>query len=84
MTSTSIDLSKNTDPLIVDCLKAIKNVAKKMDIDFFVVGAVVRDLILGQLYGLSTGLKTMDIDIGIMVTDWKHYQKMKVGDIYRR
>jgi len=75
MTSTSIDLSKNTDPLIVDCLKAIKNVAKKMDIDFFVVGAVVRDLILGQLYGLSTGLKTMDI--GIIVTNWKHYQKMK-------
>jgi hypothetical protein len=40
MTSTSIDLSKNTDPLIVDCLKAIKNVAKKMDIGFFVVAAV--------------------------------------------
>jgi len=76
MTSTLIDLSKNTDPLIVDCLKAIKNVAKKMAIDFFVMGAVVRDLILGRLYGLSTGLKTMDIDIGIMVTDWKHYQKI--------
>jgi predicted nucleotidyltransferase len=55
-----------------------------MDIDFFVVGAVVRDLILGQLYGLSTGLKTMDIDIAIIVTDWKHNQKLKVGDIYRR
>jgi len=48
-----------------------------MDIDFFVVGAVVRDLILGQLYALSTDHKTMDIDIGIIVTGWKHYKKIK-------
>ncbi|MBL7196115.1 MAG: hypothetical protein ISS64_07460 [Desulfobacterales bacterium] len=72
-----IDLSKNTDPLIANCLKAIKSVAEELDIDFFVVGAVVRDLILGQLYGLPTGLETKDIDLGITVKDWEHYQKMK-------
>jgi predicted nucleotidyltransferase len=77
MTSISIDLSKKTDPLIANCLKAIKNIAEELDIDFFVVGAVVRDLILGQLYGLPTGLETRDIDLGITVRDWEHYQKLK-------
>lgn len=69
MTNILIDLSKNTDPLIANCLKAIKNIAEELAIDFFVVGAVVRDLILGQLYGLPTGLETKDIDLGITVTD---------------
>ncbi|RLB80933.1 MAG: hypothetical protein DRH17_10575 [Deltaproteobacteria bacterium] len=77
MTNILIDLSKNTDPLIANCLKAIKNVAGELDIDFFVMGAVVRDLILGQLYGLPTGLETKDIDLGITVKDWEHYQEMK-------
>lgn len=77
MTGTLIDLSKNIDPLIADCLRAIKAVAEDLDIDFFVVGAVVRDLVLGQLYGLPTGLETKDIGLGVNVTDWKHYQKMK-------
>lgn len=77
MTSISIDLSKNTDPVITDCIKAVKNAADDLEIDFFVVGATARDLILGQYYGLPTGLKTMDIDLGITVIDWEHYEKMK-------
>lgn len=78
MTSISIDLSKNTDPVTTDCIKAIKIVADDLEIDFFIVGAAARDLILGQYYSLPTGLKTRDIDIGITVIDWEHYEKMKV------
>jgi len=63
MTSISIDLSKTTDPVIADCIKAVKNVADDLGINFFVVGAAARDLILGQYYGLPTGLKTRDIDL---------------------
>jgi len=29
MTNISIDLSKNTDPIIADCIKVIKNVAEE-------------------------------------------------------
>ena len=56
MMSISIDLSKNTDPVIADCIKAVKKGADDLGIDFFVVGAAARDLILGQYYGLPTGL----------------------------
>ncbi len=77
MTNISIDLSKNTDPIIADCIKVIKNVAEELEIDFFVVGAAARDLILGQFYDLPTGMVTKDIDIGITVSNWKHYQKIK-------
>jgi predicted nucleotidyltransferase len=77
MTSISIDLSKNIDPVIVDCIKSVKNVADDLGIDFFVVGAAARNLILGQYYGLPTGLQTRDIDLGITVIDWKLYEKMK-------
>jgi len=75
MTNISIDLSKNTDPIIADCIKVIKNVAEDLEINFFVVGAAARDLILGQFYDLPTGMVTKDIDIGITVSSWEHYQK---------
>ncbi len=77
MTSISIDLSKDIDPDIVDCIKAVKNDADDLGIDFFIVGAAARDLILGQYYGLPTGVKTRDIDFGITVIDWEQYEKMK-------
>ncbi len=46
MTSISIDLSKNTDPVITDCIKAVKNAADDLEIDFFVVGATAYPVIL--------------------------------------
>jgi predicted nucleotidyltransferase len=77
MTNISIDLSQKIDPLVADCLNDIKKVAEALDIGFFAVGAVVRDLILGLHYNIPTGLKTRDIDLGITVVDWEHYGKIK-------
>ena len=50
MTNLSIDLSKNCDQLTIDCLEEISDQAKELNMDFFVVGALVRILILEQHY----------------------------------
>ena len=77
MTNSSIDLSKNCDQLTIDCLTDLSYEAKELNIDFFVVGALVRILILEKYYNLPIGVATLDLDIGITVTDWEHYKKLK-------
>ncbi len=52
--------------------------------DFFVVGALVRILILEQYYNISTGVATLDIDIAITVVDWEHYEKLRGSLIFSR
>jgi predicted nucleotidyltransferase len=77
MTNISIDLSKNCDPLVIGCLSDLNHAAKDLDIEFLVVGALARILILEQYYHLPTGVATLDLDIGISVVDWAHYKKLK-------
>ncbi|MFZ2632284.1 MAG: hypothetical protein WA017_17465 [Desulfosalsimonadaceae bacterium] len=50
--------------------------------DFFVVGALVRILILEHYYHISTGVATLDIDIAITVADWSHYEKLRNSLIF--
>jgi len=82
MTSLSIDLSKNCDQLTIDCLEEISNQANALNMDFFVVGALVRILILEQYYKIPIGVATLDIDIAITMVDWKHYEKLKESLIF--
>jgi predicted nucleotidyltransferase len=82
MKNSSIDLSKKCDQSIISCLTEIRDQAEKMNMDFVVVGALVRILILEQYYNLSTGVATRDIDIGITVIDWDHYEKLRNSLIF--
>ncbi|MBC2713712.1 MAG: hypothetical protein HF978_00175 [Desulfobacteraceae bacterium] len=84
MTNSSIDLSKNCDQSTIDCLTDLNYKARELNMDFFVVGAQVRILILEQYYKISTDVATLDIDIGIAVIDWAHYTKLKESLILNR
>lgn len=77
MTNLSIDLSKNCDPATIDCLTEIRYHARELNMDFFVVGALVRILILEQHYKIPIGVATLDIDIAITVVDGNHYEKLR-------
>lgn len=77
MTNTSINLSKLCDPSTRDCLTVIRDQAGSLNTDFFVVGALVRILVLERYYNISTGVGTLDIDIGMTVIDWAHYEKLR-------
>jgi predicted nucleotidyltransferase len=77
MTNSSYDLSKNCDQLTIACLTEISYQAKKLNMDFFVVGALFRILILEQFFKIPIGVATLDIDIAVTVVDWAHYQKLR-------
>jgi predicted nucleotidyltransferase len=76
MSNISLDLSGKVDPVLVDLLLKIKEIAKEVNIDFFVIGATARDLILEKGYRISAKQATKDVDLGVMVNGWDTYRKL--------
>ncbi len=76
--STSIDISKSIkgSPLI-DLFTTLDRVARAEEIDYFVVGATARDLILEHGFGVSAGRATLDVDIGIQAESWEVFERLR-------
>lgn len=79
MSKKLIDLSEKIDNFILEILETIEKVSQSLSMDFFVVGATARDIILECAYGISTMRATQDIDFGVRVSNWKQFEKFKEG-----
>lgn len=68
-------LSKElSNPELKNILQALNSFFQSKKIDFYIVGATARDILLTNLYGLIPERKTMDIDIAIAISDWKEFE----------
>ena len=74
MSSILLDLSGRIDKLTIDVLRVVSNVAQANGINFFVIGAVAREIVLEQGYGIEPHRKTNDVDLAVMVADWQQYE----------
>lgn len=72
--SYHISSEKLNNPLLKDLLKELNSFFSSMQMDFYVIGATARDLILSNLYELIPGRKTADLDIAIAISDWSQFQ----------
>lgn len=58
-------------------LKAVADSAAALGIPWLLTGAGGRMLLLEKLQGLPTGRATEDLDFGVMVPSWEHYEKLR-------
>jgi predicted nucleotidyltransferase len=65
------------DPLILEAVRKINAVAAKHETSYFLAGATAREVILRHVFGRPAGRRTLDIDFGIAVRDWEHFQTLK-------
>jgi predicted nucleotidyltransferase len=77
MTRKLLNLSGTVDKFTVELFENIVNVAGSMNAPFFVVGATARDIIFKYGYGIDTIRATNDIDLGVEVSDWDQYTKLR-------
>ncbi len=70
------DISGKVDPQFIDALLEVKNVADTLDIPFFVVGAIARDLILEHCHSIKSLRITQDIDLGVKIPDWEKFKSL--------
>lgn len=46
-------------------------------VDYFLVGATARDILLTKVFGQSAGRATRDVDLAVAVHDWLHFERLK-------
>lgn len=70
--------SKNlNNPLLKDLLKELRSFFDAINVDFYVIGATARDIILSNLHNLVPNRKTDDLDIAIAISDWNQFQSIE-------
>jgi predicted nucleotidyltransferase len=79
MSKQLINLSGKIDSFLLEIFTEIEKISKTLSIDFFVVGATARDIILEYGCGIPTIRATEDIDLGIQVSNWEEFSRFKEG-----
>jgi len=72
-----LDISGKIDPFIMAIYEQIARVAKAQGVEFFIVGATARDLVLHHGYGIEVRRATRDIDLAVQVSNWDEFQNLK-------
>jgi len=73
-----LNISGKIDPFTLEVLTLVAEAANSLNIDFFVIGASARDIIMKLIYGIANYRKTNDIDFSVRVLNWVDYNKLKV------
>jgi predicted nucleotidyltransferase len=65
------------DPLVVEVLRQIDGVARELSLPFFVAGAMARDILLTNVFGIQTTRATRDIDLAVALESWQQFNAFK-------
>jgi predicted nucleotidyltransferase len=65
------------DPITDAVLREIDSLANKLGLPYFVAGAMARDIVLTNVFGLTTGRATRDVDFAIAVENWEQFETVK-------
>lgn len=76
--SYQLSTDKLQDPIIKDILEKLSSYFKGEKIQFYVIGATARDIIL-SLHGEKAKRATRDLDIAIAISDWSKYADVEKG-----
>ena len=79
MTTGSLDISNELDEGTVAIYRDVAEVATALDINYLVVGASGRDLILSHAYGVEIRRATNDYDFAFDVRDLSQYQELRTA-----
>jgi predicted nucleotidyltransferase len=70
---------RSLDPVTLEVLRQVDHIAQELVVDYFVVGAIARDILLTGVFGLETGRATGDVAVGIVVEGWTQFDAIKAG-----
>lgn len=65
------------DPIVLQAIRKIDEIANKHETRYFLAGATAREVILRHVFGRPPGRRTLDVDFGIAVRDWDHFNTLK-------
>lgn len=76
----SLDLSAKIELRgLARVVRALHAVAAPLGVEFFLMGAAARDLVLQHAYGIQMRRATEDVDFAVMVRDWNAYDALRTA-----
>ena len=61
----------------LDVLALVDRVTRELALDYFVIGAMARDILLYHVLGLDTGRATLDVDLAVALDSWAEFDAIK-------
>jgi len=76
----SLDFSKKNDLIgLARLVRSLQAVADPRSIDFFLMGAAARDLMLTHAHEIPAARLTEDADFAVMVRDWSAFEDLRAA-----
>ncbi len=70
-------LSKDfVDPLLKQLLKKLTTFFDSKGMEFYIIGAAARDIMMRQILGRASRRRTADLDIAISIPNWGIYSEL--------
>ena len=63
-------------PHLAEVLETLVVIADRLDTDFFVIGALARDIVLTKIHGIQGLRATGDVDVAIALDGWGKFNSM--------
>lgn len=73
----SVARERPLDPMTIQILWHVDRVAREIELDYLVVGATARDIVLNGIFGLYAGRATGDVDLAVVVAGWPQFEAIK-------
>ena len=77
MTPRLIRDDRPVDPTIIDILRAVAADASDEGLDYMLVGATARDILLNHVFGIVARRATYDVDFAVAVKDWQQFHALR-------
>lgn len=68
---------KPVDALMKEMLQQVCEATSALNLEFFVGGAMARDILLTHVFGQKLARATRDVDLGLYVNDWAQFKRLK-------
>jgi predicted nucleotidyltransferase len=65
------------DPATLEVLREVASAAETLDLEWFVAGAMARDIVLTGVHGIETGRATRDVDLAFALAGWPQFEELK-------
>lgn len=76
-TPAEVDAGKLGIRDLSSVLESVAEACGEMDADFFLIGALARDVLLEHIYGTDVPLTTGDVDVAVAVESWQVYEDLR-------
>ncbi|TDJ66327.1 MAG: hypothetical protein E2O35_05965 [Proteobacteria bacterium] len=75
----TIKLQHPLDPIQISVFSDLVSEFDRIDIDYVVIGALARDIVLWHCHGIGAGRATRDTDTAILVSSWDEFKTVKTA-----